>query len=135
LLVEHWLLNVFLYYVGSLLPIYHSVCYYVFDWLEVSAYIDATSSVGVLTRLHYPNRLAHLLEDVSVLACFVPLEYFSELSKLFIIDSFLNMECQRKHVIPLLPYSLIVYFHIIVDCFLIAQVKIVLHVVANHHCV
>ena len=127
-LKEQRLFNVLLNYVTSLgSTVGDSVANDFLDLLQILAHVDPASSVGVLSRLHDPQRLAKLLwEQVFVSV----LENFSKLLKFFVMDAFLYMEGVRDNLVPLdSAHRLVEHFHVVVESFFVGQMEVVFNMI------
>ena len=98
ILVQQWLLHVLLNDVRSLPPIDVGLIDQAFDMVQVSADLDTTSSVGVLTRLDNPHGGSQfgVLLQVSIIGWIVV--HLCEFGEFPIMLSLLDVEGQRNVV-------------------------------------
>lgn len=130
--IKKWSFDIFLNYIASFVPIDLSVIHYFPNTLEIFADINSTALIRVLSWFDYPKLFAHSLVPLTIeyIRILQPKNTLEPL-ELFIHDSFLDMESERQFLLPLLLRALVKCFHIIVKCFLIAQVVVILQVVAE----
>lgn len=132
-LIEQWLLNVLLNYVGPLLPIDGCVRDDVPYLGQVFADLNATATVRVLARLHDPDRFPQFVQ-VAVWTHLI-LEDLYKLQELFVARAFFDVVLERQHFEPVLADGIVVRLHVVVDRFFVAEVEIVLHMVVGQHTV
>lgn len=133
--VEQWLLQVLLNYVGAFPPVDHRVADDRTNLIQIAAHLDSAPSVRVLTRLDDPETVAQVgvLGEDGVAVGVV--EDFDEALELLVCITFFDVEGQRQVVEGVLAQSLVVALHIVVNRLLVAQMEIVLLVVACDHMV
>ena len=130
ILVQQGSLDILLDYVTSFETIHIGVADEAFNLIEIFRYLDSATSIGVLTWLDDPQLLTkgrNLIQNSllrGVLGFMVKLFKFM---KLWIIQTFLDMELQRQNFVVFSGQSLIVYFHVVVDSLLVRKMIVVLH--------
>ena len=128
-LVKHWPFAVLLNYVRTLLAIDHVVADDGLYLGQVSAHGYPAPSVRILAWLHDPEVLAHgrVFDQIGMLAWVVV--RLLKLVELMIQQTFLDVVCQGQIVKSRLGGRLVVHAHIVVDRFLVREVKIVFLVI------
>lgn len=92
--------------------------------------MDSTPSVRVFTWLDDPDMLAQFIQ-VSKLSAVVAIKNITKLTELLVVDPLFNVEGQGQNLETVLSYSVIIDFHVVIEGLFVAEVKVVLHVVAG----
>ena len=137
-LVEHGFLDVLLDDVGSSVAINVYVLNYTFDVVKISAYLNATAPVSVLTRLDNPQVLAKLWPVVKNGALVMLLSVMEELFKLeplSVVQALFDVEGEGHVGVVVLSHGFIVHLHVVEQGLFVAQVEVVFHLGVYDHVV
>jgi len=129
-LVEQGLFYIFLNYIGTLVPIHIRILNQSLDVVEVFAHLNATAPVGIFSWLDNPKALSKLREPIEngLLRGILGIsEQLLELYELRVIESLFNVESNGKLLVVLLTSRLVIYLHVVINSFLVAQVVVILH--------
>ena len=105
------------------------------DVIKVAADLDTTSTVGVLTRLYNPERVAVLWELLEHFIILGVVESFLKLMEFSIVFTLFDVICEWEGVKRVLADGFVIDFHIVVDGFFVTEMEVVLLMVCCDHVV
>lgn len=98
--------------------------------VDVLAYLYTAATIGVFAWLDDPQLLSKFRHGVQYsifiwILCFVV--KLLELDELRVVEAFLDVEGERQVSMVFFSNGLVVDLHVVIDCFLVAQVVIIFH--------